>query len=219
MEPFNRELAPEAKGGGGGEDEGLIRSRFADTAFWDPVVRTDEDGQAQVEVELPDNLTTWRMQARGITADTQVGRAEVDVLSTLDLLVRPVLPRFFVVGDRAEIATIVHNNTAEALEVQVNISVEGLAARAAQRPRRCSVAAPATRPRSSGRCRPCPATRSRCACGPQRRRSATTAARTPCPSTATPRPRWSPPPAACRSQGCARRSSNCRAPSTRPRAS
>ena len=32
-----------------------------------------------------------------------MGRAETDILSSLDLLVRPVLPRFFVVGDRAAI--------------------------------------------------------------------------------------------------------------------
>ena len=129
MERFNREAVPKAKGGGGGEGGGLIRTRFADTAFWDPVVRTGKDGKAQATVQLPDNLTTWRMQARGISADTQVGRAEVDVLSTLDLLVRPVLPRFFVTGDEAQIATIVHNNTSAALEVQVNLSAEGLALR------------------------------------------------------------------------------------------
>ncbi len=114
------------KGGGGGEEAGLVRTRFADTAFWAPAVRTDKNGRAQVSVELPDNLTTWRMQARGITADTLVGRSDVDVLSTLDLLLRPVLPRFFVVGDRAEIATIVHNNTANPLEVEVELAVEGL---------------------------------------------------------------------------------------------
>ena len=127
MEPFNREFEPGRKGGGGGDEGGPVRTRFADTAFWDPVVRTDKDGKAQVTVQLPDNLTTWRMQARGITADTHVGRADVDIVSTLDLLVRPVLPRFFVAGDEAEIATIVHNNTAGPLEVQVNIAVEGLA--------------------------------------------------------------------------------------------
>jgi uncharacterized protein YfaS (alpha-2-macroglobulin family) len=127
MEQYNREIKPAAKGGGGGEAAGLVRSQFADTAFWDPAVRTDKDGKAQVEVQLPDNLTTWRMQARGITADTKVGRADVDILSTLDLLVRPVLPRFFVVGDQAEIATVVNNNTPDDLQVQVNISAEGLA--------------------------------------------------------------------------------------------
>jgi hypothetical protein len=127
MERFNRDLAPGAKGGGGGEEGGLVRSQFADTAFWDPVVRTGEDGQAEVTVQLPDNLTTWRMQARAITADTLVGQAETDIVSTLDLLVRPVLPRFFVVGDKAEIASVIHNNTEVALETEVQITAEGLA--------------------------------------------------------------------------------------------
>jgi len=128
LERYTREVQRGGgKGGGGGEEAGLVRTRFADTAFWAPAVRTGKDGRAQVTVELPDNLTTWRMQARGITADTLVGRSDVDVLSTLDLLVRPVLPRFFVVGDRAEIATIVHNNTANPLEVEVELAVEGLA--------------------------------------------------------------------------------------------
>jgi len=127
MEAYNQEVHARAKGGGGGEDGGLVRSRFADTAFWAPAVRTDENGRAQVEVALPDNLTTWRMQARGITANTLVGQANVDVLSTLDLLVRPVLPRFLVEGDEAVLGTVVHNNTAEALDVRVNISAEGLA--------------------------------------------------------------------------------------------
>ena len=128
MEPFNRELAPEAKGGGGGGGEAApyIRTEFADTAFWDPTVRTGADGKAQVEVKLPDNLTVWRMQARGITADTRVGRSEVDIRSTLDLLVRPVLPRFFVVGDQSEIATIVTNNTDGALSTEVKLTVNGL---------------------------------------------------------------------------------------------
>jgi uncharacterized protein YfaS (alpha-2-macroglobulin family) len=126
LEQFNRELRPEAKGGGGGEAGGLIRRQFADTAFWDPVVRTSSDGRAQVTVQLPDDLTTWRMQARGVTANTEVGQAEVDVVSSLELLVRPVLPRFFIAGDQAQIATIVQNNTGEALEVEVSISAEGL---------------------------------------------------------------------------------------------
>jgi uncharacterized protein YfaS (alpha-2-macroglobulin family) len=127
MERYNREIRPIAKGGGGGEDGGLVRTQFADTAFWDPVVRTGKDGTAQVEVKLPDNLTTWRMQARGVTVDTRVGEANVDVLSTLDLLVRPVLPRFFVVNDQAQIATVVQNNTDKPLDAQVSISAEGLA--------------------------------------------------------------------------------------------
>ncbi len=126
MEPYNRELAPRAKGGGGGAGEAFIRTEFADTAFWEPVVETGADGRARVEVKLPDNLTTWRMQARGITAQTAVDRAEVDIRSTLDVLVRPVLPRFFVVGDQADIAAIVHNNTTRTLATEVTLTAEGV---------------------------------------------------------------------------------------------
>ena len=55
MEAYNRELAPRAKGGGGAAKGGLVRTQFADTAFWDPVVRTGADGTAQVTVSC---LTT-----------------------------------------------------------------------------------------------------------------------------------------------------------------
>jgi len=129
MEAYNREIKPGEKGGsGGGEEaeEGFVRTRFADTAYWAPAVRTGRDGRAQVTVELPDNLTTWRMQAIGITADTRVGRTDVDVLTTLDVLVRSVLPRFFVAGDQARIGTIVHNNTNEPLETRVQLTAAGL---------------------------------------------------------------------------------------------
>ncbi len=117
----------EGKGGGGGEAaEGLIRNRFADTAYWNPTVRTDANGRATVEITLPDNLTTWRLRGRGVTADTLVGEGTVDVLSTLDLLVRTVAPRFFVIGDKATLSVIVHNNTNDALQATVSLQAAGL---------------------------------------------------------------------------------------------
>ena len=128
-ERVNLAVAPGAKGGGGGapdEEFGVVRRRFRDTAYWNPTVRTGADGHAEVSVELPDNLTTWRMGARGVTAGTLVGQADVDVVSTKDLLVRPVAPRFFVVGDEAELAAVVHNNTAEPLEVEIVFEADGL---------------------------------------------------------------------------------------------
>ncbi|MBN1641874.1 MAG: Ig-like domain-containing protein [Anaerolineae bacterium] len=118
----------EGKGGGGGDlvGEGMIRTEFRDTAYWSPAIRTDAQGRAEVEVLLPDNLTTWRLRGRGITADTLVGEGTVDVLSTLDVLVRPVIPRFFVVGDRATLSVVTHNNTADPLPATVDLRATGL---------------------------------------------------------------------------------------------
>ncbi len=127
-ERINLAIAPEAKGGGGGmgDEFGVVRREFPDTAYWNPVVETDAKGQASVSVKLPDNLTTWRLSAWGVTAKTLVGQANTDIVSTKDLLVRPVTPRFFVVGDKAELAAVVNNNTDQKLDVEIAFEATGL---------------------------------------------------------------------------------------------
>ncbi len=128
VDRLNVKVATEIKGGGGGGDEaGMeIRGDFRDTAYWNATVVTDQQGKATVSVKLPDNLTTWRMTARAVTADTLVGEKTNDIISTKDLLVRPVTPRFFVVGDKATLAAVVHNNTDAPLDVEVRLDAQGV---------------------------------------------------------------------------------------------
>jgi uncharacterized protein YfaS (alpha-2-macroglobulin family) len=103
-----------------------LREEFADTAFWDATVVTGNDGRASVEIEVPDNLTTWVLRGVGVTNDTEVGEETVDVLVTKPLLVRPVTPRFFVVGDRAQLAALVSNNTVGMQDVEVTLHADGV---------------------------------------------------------------------------------------------
>jgi hypothetical protein len=112
-------------GGGGMAGPTEVRQEFPDTAFWEAHVETGPSGEAQVSFELPDSLTTWVVDARAVTADTQVGQATTELVVSKPLLVRPVTPRFFVAGDHVEIAAVVHNNTDEALDVTVQLEVEG----------------------------------------------------------------------------------------------
>ena len=112
-------------GGGGGEGLSVVRENFPDTAYWNAEIITDANGQAQVSVILPDNLTTWQVDLRGITTDTRVGSAEMQLISTKDVLIRPVTPRFLVVGDHVEMAAIVHNNTAQELSGRVTLQAIG----------------------------------------------------------------------------------------------
>jgi alpha-2-macroglobulin len=104
-------LQPGGRGGGGGEGLVTIREEFPDTAYWNPSFITDSNGMGQVTLTLPDNLTTWFIETRGLTLDTRVGQAATEVLTTKPLLVRPVTPRFLVAGDHVELSAIVHNNT------------------------------------------------------------------------------------------------------------
>ena len=119
--------------GGGGAPEVVVRTDFVDTPLWAPSVITGVDGRAQVSVTLPDNLTTWRLDARAITAETAVGDGTLDLISTRPLLVRPATPRFFVVGDETELAVVVNNNTGQDLAVEVSLQANGVTLRAAPR--------------------------------------------------------------------------------------
>jgi hypothetical protein len=102
-----------------------VRVDFRDTAFWTSAVTTGADGSAVVSVPLPDNLTTWRLTAQGINLATQAGTASAPMTVTQPLLIRSVLPRFFLTGDNPHPQAIVHNNTGQALDVEVSLVVSG----------------------------------------------------------------------------------------------
>ncbi len=123
MAPATDEMEKAAEGQPSGVE---LRERFEDTAFWNPNVVTDQNGQASVEVELPDNLTTWVFRGVGVTKETRVGDEMTELLVTKPLLVRPVTPRFFVVGDQAQLAALVSNNTGAEQQVEVTLQAEGL---------------------------------------------------------------------------------------------
>ena len=112
-------------GGGGGEGEFFIREDFPDTAYWNPSLITNSEGHGQVTMTLPDSLTTWNIDVRGLTADTRVGQAKAELVSTKPLLIRPVTPRFLVSGDHVLMAAIVNNNTANSVQVAINLQSDG----------------------------------------------------------------------------------------------
>jgi uncharacterized protein YfaS (alpha-2-macroglobulin family) len=113
-------------GGGGGEAPASVtRENFPDTAYWDAQIVTDANGEATVSMNLPDSLTTWQVLVRGLTRDTQVGETQLKVITTSDLLIRPVTPRFLVVGDHALLAAVVQNNTPNALQGTASLQATG----------------------------------------------------------------------------------------------
>lgn len=136
-ERFNAELraaltGERGRGGSGGGEKGLdqfgiltVRGEFKDTAFWQAQVITNENGRAEVTVTLPDNLTTWQLAARAITADTRVGEAILELPSRLPLQIELQTPRFFVAGDQVTLGAMIHNNTDTDLNVKVLLESQG----------------------------------------------------------------------------------------------
>jgi alpha-2-macroglobulin len=130
---ITQEVLDTVKGGGGGiMTDGLIeiRGEFIDTPFWNAHLVTDANGFVTFSVRLPDNLTTWRLDARALTlaadGNMLVGQNTYDILSTKPLIIRPITPRFFIVGDEVYLAAVVNNNTTEAQNVVVTLNAEGV---------------------------------------------------------------------------------------------
>ena len=123
--PFGEKGRP--PGGDGGDDAGGgFRSNFKTTAFFLPSVVTDSSGQAEVEVKLPDDLTTYRVLALAIGEDDRAGLATSEIVVNKPLLALPALPRLARVGDRFSAGVLVHAQ--QAGDVTVRLEASGLGA-------------------------------------------------------------------------------------------
>jgi len=120
---FSADLDSEA--GGGAMVEPTVRTQFADTALWVANLTTQSDGTAQVELDMPENLTTWRIKVWGMGAGTRVGQGQTDVITRKDLILRMQAPRFFVQNDEVVLSANVHNYLKTKKSVQVKLELEG----------------------------------------------------------------------------------------------
>jgi len=122
-----------AKGEGGGGPaqaapnlvQATVRKNFADTAKWVASIATDKDGLAEVPVDMPENLTTWKIRVWGMGAGTRVGQGESQAITRKDLIVRLQSPRFFVQKDEVVLSANVHNYLKAKKSVQVSLELEG----------------------------------------------------------------------------------------------
>ncbi len=103
----------------------VVRTNFADTAFWAAMLNTGPDGTAEVTFALPESLTTWKVKSWAMGLGTKVGQADTEIITTKDLLVRLQAPRFFVEKDEVVLSANVHNKLKSKKSVQVVLECEG----------------------------------------------------------------------------------------------
>jgi len=102
-----------------------IRKDFADLIKWSGSVRLNKDGIAEVPVEYPDNLTTWKIQTWAMAHGTRVGQGSAEVITSKDLIIRLQAPRFFVEKDEVTLNAIVHNYHEKEANAKVSLELEG----------------------------------------------------------------------------------------------
>lgn len=92
-----------------------MRSDFAETAFFQPNLLTDKDGNVSISFHLPESLTEWKFMALANTKDMDHGYITARATAQKDFMVQPNMPRFLRDGDKAKIATSVINLTDDAI--------------------------------------------------------------------------------------------------------
>ena len=88
-----------------------IRSKFVASAYWAPMLVTDDAGEIAFTFNAPDNLTAFRLMAVAADIGDRFGAGEKRLTINQPLMAQPALPRFLRSGDAASVGVVLHNNT------------------------------------------------------------------------------------------------------------
>ena len=86
-----------------------LRSNFAETAFFHPQLRTDANGEVNIEFTLPESLTEWKFMGLAHTKAMDYGILTDKVVAAKEFMLQPNLPRFVRVGDQVDVAASLMN--------------------------------------------------------------------------------------------------------------
>ena len=101
------------------------RSWFPEAFLWRPLVETGEDGVAQIDIRVPDQLSTFRVLA---LAHDRRGQQAGDIhqfQTRLPVYVQPVMPDRLYAGDRIELPVQVVNGSSRALTAALSVEASG----------------------------------------------------------------------------------------------
>ncbi|NQD37799.1 large extracellular alpha-helical protein [Permianibacter sp. IMCC34836] len=118
----------EKKGASPGGDGGAsldLRTIFKYVSYWNPSLPVDASGKATFELDLPDNLTGWRVLAMAVTPSDEMGLGvhsfSVNKLTEL----RPVMPNQISEGDQFRAGFTVMNRSDVRRDLRVVVKAQG----------------------------------------------------------------------------------------------
>jgi len=92
-----------------------VRRDFSETAFFYPVLQTNEQGEVIIRFTLPESFTRWKFMALGTTKDLMTGMLMQEFTASKKLMVIPNAPRFFRMGDTITFTSKISNLSEEVL--------------------------------------------------------------------------------------------------------
>ncbi|MCD7898501.1 MAG: MG2 domain-containing protein [Bacteroides sp.] len=120
---FESEVVPITGSGGALEEMPELRTNFAETAFFYPQLRTNEQGEIVIAFTMPESLTKWSFRGYAHTKDMLIGMINGTATTSKDFMITPNLPRFVRVGDKTSVAASVANLTEKAVSGTVTLTL------------------------------------------------------------------------------------------------
>lgn len=112
-------------GSEGGERGPRTRAWFPETFLFEPLVVTSEQGTAELDVRVPDRLTTWRVLGLAHSRGGSQAGTLTTFLGTLPAYVDPVVPPFLRAGDQVRIPFQLVNTTDQAIATTLVLEATG----------------------------------------------------------------------------------------------
>ncbi|GAA4499490.1 alpha-2-macroglobulin family protein [Hymenobacter ginsengisoli] len=75
------------------------RSDFRETAFWQPALRTDKNGDVVLEFQMPEAVTRWQLLALAHDRSLHTGQLARQLITQKEIQLTPNAPRFLRPGD------------------------------------------------------------------------------------------------------------------------
>ncbi|NNG02267.1 MAG: alpha-2-macroglobulin [Desulfobacteraceae bacterium] len=107
-------------------DRVTIRKNFSPVPYFNPAIIIGRSGTAVVQVQLPDNLTRFKIRAKAVSGPDRFGFGKGEVAVRLPVIVQPSLPRFVRPGDRFSAVAIGRVVEGEGGDGKSEMRAEGL---------------------------------------------------------------------------------------------
>ncbi len=124
----------DSPGGSGGEgeeaapfDKMTVRRSFKPVPYWNPSILVGNDGVATVTVELPDNLTNFKIRAKAVSGGDRFGFATGNIAVRKPVVSQAAMPRFVRPGDSFTAAVISRVVEGDAGAARVGAWIDGTA--------------------------------------------------------------------------------------------
>ena len=108
---------------GGKRPEVKIRENFAETAFFYPQLRTDANGEVNIDFTLPESLTTWKFMGLAHTQDLFHGNITEEVVVSKPFMLQLQMPRFVRVGDQVSVVATLMNQSDKEVKGKVRMEL------------------------------------------------------------------------------------------------